>query len=403
MGGVKDSLASNDDIDKGISTISTDDWIKLTTFFDAAVYDAPKTEAKMRIKLGMQSGDEFRTEFGELTTLYAKLSELGGDFQDDVVEEVLSLSDDIVHYQIRVEVVYPRLSDLVDRYDFSDDTSAQTQKKLDELVKLWGAGKIDGRSEKIKTRLKSALESLIAEASVRADRAEALQETILGDGGQLERLKTVKADFDAKKTEFNDKFGDESADVKQLKSKAASVASELEGMQKKDTDEVIVLSTSPVYLAIPVIGPFVMAGVLIGVGVDLANVRAKIDSLQKEAEAIEKQLKTTERFKTYYETGCSMVSEMALKIEKVTPKLKQVGLGWRAIAADIGDIVKTLSEEGRANIKGEDWFNFVSNLDAARGSWKKIGEKADHFRTVAQPQAAKDVDELVAGGTQKAA
>jgi len=401
MSDLSNKFSPDDQIGQGIATVSTDDWIKLTTFFDSAIYANPRTEEEMRTSIEMHKDDEFRPEFRETTELFDKLGMLGEEFERDVVEEVLGLADDIVHYQTQTDVVYQRLGALIDKYDF--DGADGIQDKLDALLALWGEGRIDGRSEKIKDRFLSALNSLISEAEVRADRAEKLQQTILGDGGMAPRIRKIKSAFDKKQTEFDSKFGDGGTELARLKALKDSVDAELAALQKKEKDEVIVLSTSPVYLVIPMFGPFILAGVDIGVGIDLAKVREKISTLQKEITAYRKKINTTERFQGYYTNGKEIVGDIAEKIEKVAPKLEAVGKGWRAMAKDLDYIVQSLSDHGRSQIAAEDWFNFVNTLDTSRNTWKRVAGMANHFRLVAEPVAAKTPEELTRKATTKAA
>lgn len=390
------SFSSGDDIDTGISTVSTDDWIKLTAFFNSAIHDNPTTEARMRLKLGIQAADTFETDFVETTALFARLQDLGNDFQHDVVEEVLSLSDDIVHYQTTVASVYPRLINLIDRFDWGDDDQATTQEKLDAMVQLWKAGRIDGHSEKIKVRLSRALENLIKEANARAVRAETLQQLINNvDDGMIKRLKNIKSDFDDKKTAYDHKYGDGSLEVIHLKAEVDKIVAKLEALRTKEKREVIVLSSSPAYLVIPLFGPFILAGVDIGVGIDLANTRAEISSCVDKAKLLNDSLDTKERFQTYYTNAMNAVTDMVDRCENIAPRLERVGLGWRAIAKDLDSIVTTLSDSGRNFIKDEDWFNFTSTLKTAQNTWENVGKRADHFRTIAQPMPSQDADSLM--------
>ena len=207
MTDVTNALQSNADIGSGIDLIGTDDWIALSAFFDSAIYDSPSTEAKMRAKLGMASGDPFPAEFDDTAKLYKTLEDLGHEFEDKIVNEVLACADDIVHYQTSADTVYSRLSDLIDRYDAGDDKDVQD--KLDDLIKIWHAGAVSGRSGQIKTRFSSALETLIKEAQTRARRADDLQASIRGNKGLRARIRVCKAGFDDKATQFATKFGSE--------------------------------------------------------------------------------------------------------------------------------------------------------------------------------------------------
>jgi hypothetical protein len=272
------------------------------------------------------------------------------------------------------------------------------------LVKDWKGGNVEGMPGKIKDRLKSMLEGLISDAEKRATRADGLYKTIMGDGtgpkeqdGLLKRLKSVKAAFDHRSSDFSNKFGAKSAVVVGLETDKARIENDLKDLRKKDTDETIVLSTSPLYLIIPVAGPFIMAGVLIGVGVDMANVRAKIDSLVERAKEVEAELDQGQRFMTSYDQGKDLCADMATKCEAIVPRLEKLGKGWRAVAKDLGFVVNKLSDEGRAHLNASDFNMFVATLDTAGEAWAEIAKKADHFRLVSEPKKVEDTGDLMKG------
>jgi hypothetical protein len=106
------ALQSSDDVD--ISLLTTDDWLELTTFFNTAVFDNPSTEKRMRVKLGLNAEDPFLEEFKDTVAIFETLANIGKEFNHDVVEEALSLADDIVQYNMTVQAVYPRLGTLID-------------------------------------------------------------------------------------------------------------------------------------------------------------------------------------------------------------------------------------------------------------------------------------------------
>lgn len=405
MNDVPSKVKPSDDIDIGLLT--TDDWCELTAFFDTAVFDNPSTENKMRIRLGMKKDDTFEPEFQKTVDLYEALAGIGQDFKHGVQEEAVSLADDIVHYNTTVQSIFPRVTKLIDYFDLGMDEEATTQEKLNELVELWRNGQTEGLSGQIKTRFSTMLSNLVEEAEKRAVRAEALTVAILGDGkgptdedGMLNRLKAVKSGFDAQKVVFHDKFGETSKDVVDLEKRKARIEEDLAKYRKKDDDETIVLSTAPAYLVIPVLGPFVMAGVLIGVGVDMAHVRAEIDKLVEESRVVEAKLERDQRFVNYFDLGHGMVEKMAAKCEAIAPRLKRLGNGWRAISRDLQFVVNLLSDDASKNLKKEDFSSFAGSLGTAQMSWAEIGAKADHFRLVAVSKKCDTVDDLMQGAEE---
>jgi hypothetical protein len=397
MSTLKDKLSSNKEIENGISLISTEAWISMSCFFNSAITDSPDTEAKMRARLNMAAGDAFAPDFAEVVDLYKDLVSISNDFTFRIADEVRNLADDIVHYQAKADVIYTRLADLVDRFDLQTATGTPEvlQQKLDELIKLWKGGEISGNSEQIEKRFKLALEDLITEAETRAKRAEKLKDDILGPDGLKIKLQANKTGFDMKKTIFGDKYGKESPRVQKFIQDMKLLQTEINGLRKKERDEVIVLGTSPLYLIIPLFGPLILAGVDIGVGVDLAKTREQISGKLREAEVIKEKLGIAERFMAYYNYGAKLVGKTSEDIANVLPKIDALGLGWRAVAKDIRFIVDLLTGPGRSRIQDQDWFNFVTTLKTAQSTWKSVGEQADHLRTVATPVAASDLEDAI--------
>ncbi|WP_213955183.1 MULTISPECIES: hypothetical protein [unclassified Variovorax] len=397
MSKIDEKFSSKSEIDDGISLISTTDWVVLSCFFKSSITNSPDSEAKMRSGLQMLPGDAFAPAFADTVALYKDLVALSNDFTFRIADEVLNLADDIVHYQAKADVVYTRLADLVGRFDMPGvgDTPEALQEKFNALIKLWKGGQVSGNSDQIQKRFKLALEDLILEAEKRATRAEKLREDILGPLGLKMKLQASKTGFDSKKEVFESEFGKESPRVVKFKIDVENLQIEISGLRKKERDEVIALGTSPLYLIIPFFGPFILLGVNIGVGVDLAVTRAKIDAKLNEAGLISTELGRAERFMTYYNNGKSMVTKTSKGIENILPKIETLGLGWRAIAKDIRFIVDLLSGPGRSQSNDEDWFNFVTTLKTAQKSWASVATKAEHLRTVAMPVAANDLDEAM--------
>lgn len=204
------------DIYKGISVLSSEDWIGLTTFFESAVTDNPTTTELMRAMLGMQKQDAFRPEFSEAVELFVTLKGVGQKFKADVQDKMLTLADDIVQYNDVAATTYERLIELVDRFDLegapTPSAEPAVEAKWKALVKVWESDTPSGRSEQIKRNFSSALEQLIEDANARSVRAFALQNSILDNGnGILMRLNACKTAFNGQKQKFTTNLGAEGA------------------------------------------------------------------------------------------------------------------------------------------------------------------------------------------------
>src|SRR5256885_1187903 len=153
--------------------------------------------------------------------------------------------------------------------------------------------------------------------------------------------------FNGQKQKFTTTLGAEGAANQKLKAAVEKLENDLKALRRKEKDEVIVLSTSPAYLAIPLFGPLILAGVDIGVGADLAVTRRKIAEKVDEVRTIQATMATNERFIGYYNRSNDRFDSISKSIEDLGPKLKTLGEAWRAISADLGNIHKVLSTTGR--------------------------------------------------------
>lgn len=393
----------------GISVLSSNDWVNLTTFFESAVSDNPTTTDLMRAILGMQKQDEFRPEFTEAVGLYAELKSVGQKFKTEVQDKMLGLADDIVQYNDGAAATYERLIELVDRFDMdgapTDAEPAAIAAKWLALVKAWESGTPTGRSEQIKRNFNSALEQMIEDANVRAVRASALQHAILAVGdGVLARLNASKTAFAGQKQKFVTTLGLEGAANEALRVAMDGLNFELEGLRKKEHDEVLVLETSPVYLLIPFFGPFILAGIDIGVGTDLAITRNRIAGKVQEVLKIQGTMDTNARFMTYYTNNNERFDKIGKQIESLAPKLEILGLAWRAVASDLTNVHTVLNTKGRVSLQGENWFNLTVALASAKKGWAHIAAQADLFRKFGgAPKKVDNVDQLIDSIAKKAA
>ncbi|MDT1060932.1 hypothetical protein RM190_03615 [Paracoccus sp. CPCC 101403] len=224
-----------------------------------------------------------------------------------------------------------------------------------------------------------------------------------GNNSYYKRLNDCSTEFDGDAKAFEKKYGEESSDVTTFKAKIETLNSELKTLRKKESDEVIVLSSSPAYLLIPFFGPFILAGVDVGVGIDLAHVRAEIESKVKEGKLLQGRLDVASRFMTYYTNGRTLVEATAKSIREILPKIDTLGRAWRAIGADLNKIAGSLNVDGVSQLEGSDWNNLVATLATASRSWKEIGARADRFRSFAQPEVATSVEDLLNKVKTKAA
>ncbi len=393
------------DLYDGVSLLSTHDWIMMTTFFDAAVSANPTTQEMMRRALGLASTDAFRPEFADAVGLYQDLKACGQKFKSEVQEKMLDLANDIVQYKDGAAATYGRFRELIDRFDWDGmDAITPADQKWLKLAETWASGTPQGKSEKIRQGFQSVLDQLIKDANERAEKADKLQKSILAPDGILARLNTSKKAFADEKVRFEAAFGAESAEGKRLRTLLDGLKAEMAVLQKKEHDEVLVLETSPVYLLIPFFGPFFLAAIDLGVGIDLALTRNKIAEKIGEIDAYTAKIGVHDRFITAYTTANTGFDSMVKQITAIAPRIETLGKAWRAIASDLANVRKVLSTDGKVSITGQNWSNLIVVLDTATKGWERIAGQAHHFRLFGgTPKKVDNVVALVSHVTAKAA
>jgi hypothetical protein len=251
---------------------------------------------------------------------------------------------------------------------------------------------------KVKERFVTAVSRLHGEAVARRDKAGALKTEM--DGFHT-NLVASRETFARNHQAFVTKYGANSVEMNNLKTRLDSINEELEAYRKKEKDEVIVLSTSPVYLLLWPIGPLIMAGVQIGVGVDLALVRKKIDKLIGDLSDQQKKMDSKTKFNSSYTFIKDYTQKTEQQIKNILPAVAALKDGWGTIADDLQGIVGLLNT-GIGDAKKEEWFAFSTSLDATRDRWKFLAGRADDFRRHATVREVPNVDEFLKGAEKAA-
>ncbi len=373
------SKIPTDQIQEGMSFLSKDDWFKIQSFALMSIYDNPTTPELMAARLGLKSpkDPEWTGDFGVTTQLYKELADSCGVFWNDIKPGMVNLADDIVNYQRVTAPIFTLIIKTVDEYNKADSSLP-----------------VEAKNTIIK-----GLKRLLKEAEMRSERADLLHGKLTGFHNSL--LK-AEADFNRHEGDYKKKYGDESADVIALKEQLKLCEEELETKRKKDKDETIVLGTSPLYLLIPWLGPFVLIGVLLGVGIDMGKVRERIAKLVEDAKELQGKLDIKEKFMALFKTMMDLTKDTKTEVKKVLGPVAQLKDGWAALTSDLKSLVGpegTLTSAEREATASE-WAFVGTDLEASKNTWSALGKQADKFRLNATIRKAETVDEAVQSLTE---
>ncbi|MEQ4722389.1 hypothetical protein [Nonomuraea sp. B19D2] len=387
---INSTLSARKELDAGISVLNTDEWRKLQAFADMAVNKNPATEEAMRTTLALQSGDELKQDFKDTVGIYASLKADCAVFKDEIQPKTVELASDIVQYQRRVDTVYERLIRLLEEHEPGRDIAA----KLVELAKQWGTGAPSVESAEIKVKFQKYVERLLKDAEERAKRALELNEKMKVFKAALERS---SGEFEAHVTRYRQRYGGAEKEVERIKGEIALLDQDLTGARKKDKDERIVLATAPVYLVIPVFGPFIMAGVLIGVGIDLGLQVERIKEKVKKLEAVRSKLGIEQKFFAEYKTGMDLTQKTKEDLTIVQPLVAKIAAAWNALTSDLKDLRQELLKDAEDNALAEEWDLASLDLETARKTWRALEQQADRYRNFAVAKSVETAEELSSG------
>ncbi len=394
------------EIEDGLGILGKSEWFNLQAFVLQSKYRSPTTAAKMALALGIVAppGDtnwapekdkhwdpaytKTMKDYFDLAN-YCDDSDSGLDvaqqtgFWNVIKPGMIGLADDIVSYEVTQKVIYTRLQRILDDLDLGNDMPSVAA-KLAELERLWNQSNPPIESLTIKKKLTDLYTRLHQQADERAKKAGKLEVLVTGFHVNLISSQTkFELDYDT----YKNKFGLESVAVEELRKDRDALQKQLDQGRKKELDEIIVLGTSPLYLILWPFGPLIMAGIQIGVGVDLALLRAKIQKLIGDVADKNKELSTKEKFMAGYESMRTMTQNTSNDIKKVLPAIATLKDGWHTLAADLEDMVRVLNQGG-GDAAEENWMMAETGLENARVRWADLAERADYFRKNATIQQA---------------
>ncbi|MDT5271742.1 MAG: hypothetical protein QOH49_3928 [Acidobacteriota bacterium] len=392
---INDALAADTGLKEGIAILAKAEWFQLQAFCDTAVYTNPTTEDSMRVGLKLPKDAALNQDFKDTLKLFVDLKGYCTTFQDEIKPGTVDLANDIVQYSRRAEVIYTKLIGLLADYQLDGKVN---EIKLKALVNDWGSDNPSEKGAAIQKDFKKYIERLKTEADARSTKAGALQTKLTTFRGNL---KQSGADFSVHYADYQTKYGDAEKELLKLRGDLDDLNKELDDARKKERDETIVLGTSPLYLFIPIFGPFIMAGVLLGVGIDFGLLKEKIKNKIKEAEEQQKRADTKQTFFAAYTQAKDWTGKTAEDIKAVLPLVDKLKSAWDALSSDLKDL-SVLMSSAQGESLNEEWDFASIDLQNGLKTWLDLKEQADQYRRFADCKKVDTVDQL-AEGMQKAA
>lgn len=387
---IKDCLLPNAKVVAAIGFIGQAEWCQIQAFSDTSIFVNPSTRALMEKAIGFKKGDAWEPKFDPVITDYGHLKQDCELFEIRVKKEMLLVAGDLCEYSTLCKTVYTRLSSWMYDFPINGVDSGDFATKFETLAGGdWGkAAGISPAADTLKGRFTKFLSQLQAEAVSKQKRVDLVSENL--DIFQ-NSLKKREAAFNQHKSSFDSSIVTYKKSIDVLNGKIKQAQMDITREELKDYQKIMVLKTSPVYLIIPVFGPFIMAAVLLGVGTATGIMRKQLEGLIKEAEKLEEEMggKVTQMNQT--QRVAALVSDTVRSIELIKPEVKKLSQGWGALADEVGKVVKYVSGS-RSQAELGNWDASGMDLETASSEWLNVYKKADSLRMFSGISCATSLD-----------
>jgi hypothetical protein len=398
MSSIKTAFQASQDMQSGPSVLSRDEWLRLCAFTDQAIYFKPTTEKMLRDEIRLPFSEPLLPEFLDTIRKYVRLKQYCQTFEDKINPGTRDLAADIVRYARATASTYDALIRAIQE-SAGGAVSIGSEKALEELSRQWRSSHPSPQALKAKNDFVKYIGVLKQDAEKRAATANELH-------GEMKvfhkNLKASNSEFVTDARNYEKLFGALNPRVQKLKADLDLIQLQLNQMRKQEGDMVIVLETAPLYLAIPLFGPFFMSGVLLGVGGALANLRNQIYTKIQEAEAINNELGPQLKFMALYKHGQDSTGATAKEIEAVLPLVERLKNAWATLTSDLNDLSRRLLADASQNSLTGDWDVANLRLETAKTTWQDLKIQAQQYLQF-QIGRAEDLEEVMNGALPKAA
>jgi len=388
---INEVLQPSKELKEGIGILAREEWLKLQAFTNAAIFKNPATDEMMRKALNLTGDAVLEPEFTETVNLYAKLKSSCSDFDIDIKPGTIKLAGDIVQYERTVAITYGHLIHLISEYSIDKKISPEKLKKLETE---WKKENPSPEAEDIKARFKKYIENLKTEAEYRGQKAKELQAKLISFQTSLNKSKN---DFDQNFEKYKGKYETVDHELRQLEKEIGDLEVELRVARKKRDDETLVLETAPLYLLIPGAGIVVMAGVLIGVGVDYGLLLESLKGKESKMQEFLKKCGTKQKFFQMIKIAKKLTDDTARDLTNILPLVEKLRKAWDALTSDLADISNHLLSNALEKTAVENWDIASLNLEVARKTWADLKEQAERYRLFTEVKPVDSVPQLSMG------
>ena len=145
-----------------------------------------------------------------------------------------------------------------------------------------------------------------------------------------------------------------------------------------------------------------MKRLLLGVGTATGVLRKQLEGLVGEAQALKDEMGEKVTQMTHTESVAHLVTDTLTSIQLIKPEVKKLSLGWGALAAEVGNVLKYVSGS-LTKAELNDWDASGMNLENAISEWMNVYKKADMLRQFSGIKSATTIGEAIESANKAAA
>jgi hypothetical protein len=336
--------------------LSSADWYTIQSYvFDAL--QLPTTLEGLRTYVKAESGFDM-TPFQPIIDAYVLMNAHCTTWQKTTFPASITLADDIVHYNTKVPIYYGAINTVAQKLVANpNDTQAQAQ-----LVAV-----LDSLSQQATTYQQNAQHVADQIQQFAVDSAND-QNTLGGKDGTGGLVK-----------KYNDEYGAQSDQVKDLQKKLATQQLNLKAANAAYDHDMVVAATSPTYAWI---WPFGTIAAAIVAGIygkkatdDLANARAAQQQIDTIGGEIARDVNLMNAI-TFAEQGMGAILQALTRALPIIQKIQGV---WAAISSDLSNVSTIIKND----IKQAPPIIMSLGVDEAISQWQQLSDEANGYRVYA--------------------
>jgi DNA repair exonuclease SbcCD ATPase subunit len=209
-------------------------------------------------------------------------------------------------------------------------------------------------------------------------------------------LKKSQSEFILHADDYATKYADHEGRLKVIQEQIDDLEKELKDLRKTQRDKELVLETSPLYLLIPGFGFFIMAGVLLGVGIDFGLKKEELQGKIGKLTTAQSTLSSEQNFYNNYNIALQSTTRTIKDLKAAIEAVGKLEKAWNALSDDMEELVSKLDgASGRSLV--EDWRFASLDLATAQKTWEALALQADQYRRFGDAKRATTVEKAFEG------